>query len=184
MDWAGAIAYWFWQFTPSLSPYVQGLVERYWRLLVQVSLSAPEQWFLAASPERLSTDHSFSLQVDVATGTLHLTLAASAKELIERADNSGERDLMRVILQGVRELLPEEEQVPFSDEVITTILDRHAPLGRKKMLFSLSVDQNPDLDVRGLLPFRKVQAADLQELLDELADELTTVSRLSPWSDP
>ncbi len=153
VDCAAAIAYWFWQFTPSLSPYMQGLSESYWRLLVRISLSAPEQWFLASSPEKFSTEHPFSLQVDAATGTLHLTLAASVKELIERADNSGERDLMRVILHGVRELLPVEARVSFSDEVITTILDRHAPLGRKKQLLSLSVDQNPDLDVRGLLPF-------------------------------
>jgi len=180
VDCASAIAYWFWQFTPSLSHYVQRLAERYWRLLVQVSVSAPERWFLAASLENLSTEHPFSLQVDAATGTLHLTLAASAKELIERADNRGERDLMRVILQGVRELLPDAARGPFSDEVITTILDHHAPLGRKKLLLSLSVDQNPDLDVRGLLPFRKVQAADLQELLDGLADHLTFVEHLSP----
>lgn len=184
VDCAAAIAYWFWQFTPSLSPYLQGLAERYWRLLVQVSLSAPEQWFLAASPEQRSMEHPFSLQVDAATGTLHLTLAASAKELIERADNSGERDLMRVILQGMRELLPDEARGPFSDEVIAAILDRHAALGTKKQLLALSIDQNPDLDVRGLLPFRKVQAADQQELLDELADYLAFVEHLSPGPIP
>jgi hypothetical protein len=184
VDCAAAIAYWFWQFTSSLSPYVQSLAERYPCLLVQLSLPAPDQWFLTTSQEKHRTENPFDLQVDAATGTLHLTLAASAKELIERADNSGERLLMRVILQGVRELLSEEAQVPFSDEVITTILDRHAPLGRKKMLLSLSVNQNPDLDVRGLLPYRKVQAADLQELLDELADELTIVSHLSSGPIP
>lgn len=180
VDCASAIAYWLWQFTPSLSPYIQGLAERYWRLLVQISLTAPEQWFQTSSPENRSTDNPFSLQVDPATDTLHLTLSASTKEVIERADNTGERDLMRMILQGMRELLPEDERVPFSDEVITTILDRHAPLSRKKQLLFLSVDQNPDLDVRGLLPFRRLQGADLQELLDELADELTVVSHLSP----
>jgi len=184
VDCAGAIAYWFWQFTPSLSPYIQALAARYPFLLVQLSLPAPDQWFLTPSQEKLSVEKPFSLQVDAATGTLHLTLAASAKELIEQADNSGERSLMRVILQGIRELLSEQEQVPFSDEVITTILDRHSPLGRKKMLFSLSVNQNPDLDVRGLLLFRKVQAADLQELLDELADDLSFVEHLSPGSIP
>ncbi len=184
VDCAGAIAYWFWQFTPSLSPYMQPLAARYPCLLVQLSLSAPDQWFLTPSQEKLSTERPFSLQVDVATGTLHLTLSASSKELIERADNSGDRGLMRVILQGVRELLSEQERAPFSDEVITTILDRHAPLGRKKMLLSLSVNQNPDLDVRGLLPFRKVQAADLQELLDELADDLTFVEHLAPGPIP
>ncbi len=184
VDCAAAIAYWFWQFTPSLSPYMQGLAERYWRLLVQISLSAPEQWFLTASPEMRSTEHPFSLQVDAATGTLHLALAASVKELIEWADNSGERDLMRMILQGVRKLLPEEARAPFSDDAMTTILDRHAPLGRKKQLLALSVDQNPDLDVRGLLPFRKVQAADMQELLDELAEHLTFVEHLSPGPTP
>jgi hypothetical protein len=183
-DCAGAIAYWFWQFTPSLSPYMQPLAARYSRLRVQLSLSAPDQWFLTPSQEKLSAESPFSLQVDAATGTLHLILAAATKELIERADNSGERNLMLMILQGVRELLPEEERVSFSDEVIATILDRHAPLGRKKMLLSLSVNQNPDLDVRGLLPFRKVQAADLQELLDELADDLTFVKHLSPGPIP
>jgi hypothetical protein len=184
VDCAGAIAYWFWQFTPSLSPYIKGLAARYPRLLVQVSLSAPEQWFLAASSGQISAGHPFDLQVEADTGTLRLTLAVSAKELIESEDNSGERALMRVILRGIRELLPEEARASFSDEVIATILDRHAPLGRKKQLLSLSVDQNPDLDVRGLLPFRKVQGADLQELLDELAEHLTFVEHLSPGPIP
>ncbi len=183
-DCAGAIAYWFWQVTPSLSPHIQVLSACYSRLLVQLSLSVPGQWFIASSQENLCTENPFSLQVDAATGTLHLTLSASSKELVERADNSGERSLMRLILQGVRELLPEQERVPFSDEVITAILDRHAPLGRKKALLSLSVNQNPDLDVRGLLPFRKVQAADMQELLDELVDHLTFVEHLSPGPIP
>src|SRR5260370_39305423 len=118
--------------------------------------------------EKQNTESPFELYVDVLTGTIHLTLSSSMKVLIEQADNSGERSLMQVILQGIREMLPSEEKEKLSQEAIMTILDRYAPLGSKKMLLSLSINDNPDLDIRGLLPFRKVQEADMQWLLDEL----------------
>src|SRR5260370_14037820 len=66
VDCAAAIAYWFWQFTPSLSSLMQPLATRYSRLLIQLSLSAPEQWFLASSQEKLSTELPFSVQGDAA----------------------------------------------------------------------------------------------------------------------
>jgi hypothetical protein len=172
VDCAGAVAYWFWQFTPSLSPYIQPLATLHSRLLIQLSLATPEQWFLSPLPEELRTEPPCSLQVNAAEGTLYLTLTASIKEQMERSDNNGERVLMRIVLQGIRELLPEKEQGPFSEEVIDRMLERHAPLGKKKMLLFLNVNLNPDLDTRELLPFRKVQEADLQALLDELADTL------------
>lgn len=184
IDCASAIAYWFWQCTPSLSAYLQPLALRYPCLLVQLSLSSADPWFLSDTQERQMTESPFDLHVDVATGVLHLTLSASMKVLIGRADNSGERELMRVILQGIREMLPEAEQEKFTEEALMTVLDRHAPLGRKKMIVSLSINGNPDLDVRGLPPYRKVQQADMQVLLDELGDYLLFVEHLTPGPIP
>jgi len=89
---------------------------------------------------------------------------------------------MKIILGGFRELLPDSHRKKLSDEVITRIIDNHAPLGRKKKLFFLDTAINPALDDKGLLKYRKVQEADEDELLDELGNYLSSVEKLKEGS--
>jgi hypothetical protein len=81
-------------------------------------------------------------------------------------------------------LLPTSRQGEFTREAIAVILDRHVPLGLKKMLLYNQVNASPDLDPRKLPPYRKIQEADANELLDELGDYLSTVEHLEPGPLP
>ena len=94
-----------------------------------------------------------------------------------QVDNSAEREMMKYILTGLRELLPEQEQENLSDEIISKIIEIHAPLGLKKQIIYLDSSINPELDPHKLPAYQKVQKADINELLDDLGDYLTSVKK-------
>ncbi|MDJ0515712.1 MAG: hypothetical protein QNJ74_05385 [Trichodesmium sp. MO_231.B1] len=85
--------------------------------------------------------------------------------------------MMKYILTGLRELLPEQEQENLSDEIISKIIEIHAPLGLKKQIIYLDSSINPELDPHKLPAYQKVQKADINELLDDLGDYLTSVKK-------
>jgi len=181
---AHAIAYWLWQCTPSLRSPIQSLIPNHSNILVQLSLLPDEFWYRAEEQGMPANKTPIDLHVDSANSVISLTLRSSSRSLFATADNSGERRLMQLILSGLRELLPISRQDELSDSAIGQILDRHAPLGMKKMLVYFNVNTEPDLDPRGLPPYRKVQEADENELLDELGDYLRAVEHLEPRSIP
>lgn len=160
------IAYWLWQCTPSLAPLIQPLAEEYTVLQIVLIPPREEDWLQATVPPPVGPP--LELLPDRATGVLQITLTSALKPLFARGDNEGERVLMRAVLQGIRALLPESERNGLDDDAITTILERHAPLGLKKMLLVMELNDAPDQDPRDLPPYRKVQQGDVKELVNEM----------------
>lgn len=165
---ADAIAYWLWQFTPSLAPALEPLADLFRRLLIRLHLPASEAWFRIEARDKAPEEPPIQVAVDPANGLLDLTLRPSLSRLLEGADNRGERELVRHILRGLRGLLPEANHERLSDERIAVVVDRHAPLGQKKKILFTESRVIPELDPRGLPSLRKIHAADENEWLDEL----------------
>ena len=162
-----AIAYWLWQCGPALREPVQSLASD--PLPIRIFLSWNER---REEGEALSRAPIDTITADPAERALMLSLVPGMSTLFDSADNSGERALMQSVLEGLGKLLPTSQQSDFASEAIAEMLDRHIPLGLKKWLFYNRVNAAPDLDPRGLHPYMKVQEADRNELLDELADSL------------
>jgi len=182
-NFANAIAYWLWQFTPSLQSPLRSLLATYQQIVINLSFTT--NGTMHDKENEGSTDETtITLDVDSTSGILYLTLHPSIRELLNNADNRGERTLMEYMLRGLRELLPEQNREELSDQVIMSILERYAPVGMKRMLLYFEVNASPDLDPRGLPPFRKVQKADENELLDELGDYLSSSELLVPGQIP
>jgi len=173
-----AIAYWLWQFIPSLSPILQSLFLEHQVIIIQLFLLPDEAWHRITEPKDIPNQVLVNIQANSSSGILDVTISSDVSSLLERSDNSGERLIMQHILSGLRELLPSGERANLSDDVITTIIENHAPLGIKKKLLFLSLDTNPELDNSGLPRYRKVQADDEDELLDELGNYLSSVEKL------
>jgi hypothetical protein len=169
-----AIAYWIWQCTPSLTQVVAKIRLPNDQVVLRINLSEHDRWErpLDSDSEPIQT------QVDETGGTIDITFSPSIHKLLSRAENSGEREILLTLLRAFRELLPHDQQPELSDEKVNEILDRHAPLGIKKKIVALDVAAKPELDPRRLPPFRKVQPADVSELLDELGDYLFKEERL------
>lgn len=178
-NFAHTLAYWLWQFIPALRSALQALSPTYDQVVFNLSFTTHKS--VKENGEELSGDGEMvTLAVDSTSGILNLTLHPLIRKLLNSADNRGERHLMERVLHGLRELLPEQERGKLSDAVIMGILERYAPLGVKRMLLYFEVNAFPDLDPRGLPPFRKVQEADVNELLDELGDYLNSSEQLAP----
>jgi hypothetical protein len=102
--------------------------------------------------------------------------------LVDRADNEGERELMRLVLRGLRavETLGRNgngDQL-LDDDVIEAAVDLHAPLGARKMIVLIDTSTDPTLDNRGLPGARFVAGHDEAEAMDELGDYLIDELRL------
>jgi hypothetical protein len=166
------IAYWLWQFTPSLAPLIQSLAGVY--TVLQIALIPPrvEDWQQQSADAPSQVEPPVELLPDRTNGVLHIMLSPALRPLFERGYNEGERELMRSVLQGVRAFLPEPERQGLDEDAITTMLDLHAPLGLKKMMFFLELNEAPDQDPRDLPPYRKVQQGDVKELVNEMMSSL------------
>lgn len=171
MQFADAIAYWLWQFTPALIPVLATLKSKYPHILIQIRLLNPDDWEVRSGT---SEDDNPAIEIasDSSTGTIRVDLRPRIFALLEGPVNVGERELMRQVLIGLRVLMEESEHPGFSDDVVLSILDLYAPIGKKKMIMTLDVNTKPDLDPRNLPPFRERQEADTSVLLDELGTYL------------
>ncbi len=174
-----AIAYWLWQCGPALRAPFQSLASD--SLPIRIFLLWGERREEGEALSRVPIDR---ITADPTDRSLVLSLVPGMSALFDSADNSGERVLMHSVLEGLGKLLPTSQQGNFMPEAIAVIQDRHIPLGLKKMLLYNQVNTSPDLDPRGLPPYRKIQEADANELLDELGDYLSTVEHLEPGPLP
>ncbi|PYS91705.1 MAG: hypothetical protein DMF64_11520 [Acidobacteria bacterium] len=178
VNFAELIAYWLWQFTPSLSVPLASLTAQHSHVLIQLYLHPEEAWGRRQSSELSALEHVINTRSDPKTGVITVELRAGVTELFYSADNRGERDLMRALLRAIGELLPTQEGPALSEEAISSILELHAPLGLKKKMLLIAPDSELDLDPRGLPHVRKLQKSDDNELLDELGKHLRTKERL------
>lgn len=174
---ADLIAYWLWQLAPGLGPYLKELADYRYQMQVRLELVPDDGWFEA----RENRNATIRCGVD-ADANLLLELHSGVTELLESPDNSGEREVMRRVLRGIRDLCAESMDGSSSaptDEQIEDLLDTHAPLGRKKKLLFLSGERNIEHIDEGLPRHRKVQYTDVSELLDELGEHLSSALSLS-----
>ena len=178
------IAYWLWQVTPSLNTIFKSLTLEHQVVIIRLFLPPDKAWHHITEPKEISDELLIEIKNDPFGVILDVTISSAISSLLASNDNNGERRMMQRILVGLRELLFEEESEHLSNQVISQIIDIHAPLGIKKKMFFLSLDANPELDNLGLSPYRKVQAADGDELLDELGNYLSSVEKLKEGAIP
>jgi len=167
-----AIGYWLWQFTPAIRQPLSPLTRRYRRILIEVRLEEPTSW--ETHPDECNGGPPITSQVDIIEGNIRLIFNPAMNFLLQGADNTGEREMMRQLLREVASLLPSDQAGFLSERAIETILDRHAPVGVKKKILLFDANSVPELVPDGLPPYRALQRADENELLDELAVHLGT----------
>ncbi|MGB3513192.1 MAG: hypothetical protein WBA93_29060 [Microcoleaceae cyanobacterium] len=153
-------------------------MSKYRVIIIQLSLPSSQTWFEPNKQQKFSKDITpINIEVDTNSGTINVTILPEASRNFLQVDNSAEREMMKYILAGFRELLPESEKENLSDEIISKIIEIHAPLGLKKQIIYLDSSINPELDPQKLPQYQKLQKADINELLDDLGHYLTSVKK-------
>lgn len=173
---AEAIGYWLWQFTPSLTTVLSPLADEHPQLLIRVQLERAEEW--EGGGEQSTVEPAVTAYGRTDLAQLQINFTPAMNLLLTRADNYGEREMMRHVLQGLRDLLSDDDQGKLSDQMIDLILDQHAPLGVKKKLLFFDAQAVPEILPEGLPGYRALQKADENELLDELGEYLMNVKGL------
>jgi hypothetical protein len=168
---AEAIAYWLWQFTPSLTSYFSFLDEKYSRLLIEIKLDQPHTWDTRATV--LGEEPAIATDVKTDDGTIRMTFKPGMNFLLQGADNTGEREMVRFLLRALANLILDQRNRESYENTIETSLERHAPIGLKKKILLFDANSVPELVREGLPPYRALQKADENELLDELGAYLT-----------
>jgi hypothetical protein len=164
------VAYWLWQVSTSLMPFLKILANHLTHLEVHI-VAQSFQSQQVENPDATSLHSMVMCRAEPEGGKLELSIEKQFEATLTTSNNSGERHLLSAILFGFRELLPASEQVKFDGDHIAEIIEDCAPLGlkRKSILFKHAM---PALDSRGLVSFRAVHEADTTVVLDELGEHL------------
>lgn len=166
-----AIAYWLWQFSPSIRDAIVPLASRHGQILVKLWIEPSELWRRINEVAPVGPD-AVGVHADSDTGVLNVSLRSNLVGALTGPDNRGERLLMTRILSGLRDMLEDDDQHLLDDSRIAEVLDRHAPLGEKKKIVLFDAARNLLLDPRGLPKHRKVKLADENVFLDELGEHI------------
>jgi hypothetical protein len=175
-----AVAYWLWQLAPSLKPLLVNSVQSLSHLTVYLKL--PD------NPESITDDTVGEIDeapISIATNASAITLdlKPSLSGLLFSADNTGERKIISSLLEGLRQVVPELSGA-LADDKITAMIDKHAPLGPKKMILLFGIAENPKLDPRSLPRYRAIQEAALDDVLMDVGYHLTKTLSISSGSVP
>lgn len=104
--------------------------------------------------------------------TISISIPPSIIPYLYGADNEGERELIRQILQGVNHLLGAQRLPLIEAERINQIVDQAAPLGVKKKVFILDSADNLLLDSSHLEGHRYLQGYNVNTILNSLVPGL------------
>jgi hypothetical protein len=169
-DFIELIAYWLWQFTPSLATFLEPLSEHYPHIVIRMNIAEDERWVKGALTESNLPCEIFSTW-NTDEATLDLELQPGILNQLYSADNSGEREFMRAVLGHIAQLTTTNRE-PLTDKAISAMIATHAPLGLKKKMLLLVPEGEPPLDPRKLPSFRRLQTAETSELLDQLGEHV------------
>ena len=172
------LAYWLWQSSGMLEPLLKAT--QIWPLRVQVILKDVDHWVeLAQEVIGNSSSGEPVAQYRLEDGTVELTVTQTFLRASYAHDNSGERELLKVVLTAFNSLAAQHDQeASWTESQIDEFIQEVAPLGLKKKLLVLDSSLNPQVDPQDLPPLRKIQDQDDDGLLDELGLYLTQIKVL------
>lgn len=155
------VAYWLDRLRPEVDRIGVSAPEQ---LCIELELVEPEKWGHQIGGE--GDLDCITLSMSGGRGRVALTRGTTA--LLGRADNSGERLIVRQVLTLILLLARTENAA----DVAASIVDDGIPLGKDRAILVESLAQRPELDVGGLPPFRPVQESVTAFVLDRLGDHL------------
>lgn len=187
------VSYWLWQLTPVVSTLLECFGREAGCIVVHIRLNPNDDW---SSKRRASTSGASTaiasrdqvIRWELARDVPDVTLCVGAGivQELDGPDNTGERQVMRAVLEALRALgqrLSLDTSLP-DDGAIDRVLDLQAPVGAKKKVTLINSSTDPRLDSSGLAPYRKVQPADEEDLSDDLGSTVAQERRLSLGAVP
>jgi hypothetical protein len=178
VEFAELVAYWIWQCTADLEAPLEALAHHTDRLLIRLDLRPDQSWLEQRTAEPNQNAERGAAQYIqcriLGRNELAVELQAGVVRAFKGPDNAGERELLHRVLNTLTELL-DRYGVAVPDGAgawVENVVERHAPLGLKKKVVVLSGRTAARVDTIGLPPYRAVQEAEEDRILDEIGDVL------------
>jgi hypothetical protein len=129
------IAYWLWQFAPSLRRIMSDLSQSIQCIQIDLVLEPGSAWF-NWTPDG-TQGSPISCEVEGAS-RIRLQIVPHASEILASPDNAGERLIMAGVVRRIADLCVRNTgpAATLDDGEIGALLDRRAPLGPKKILLT------------------------------------------------
>lgn len=170
-----AIAYWIWQMSQALSGLIACAVKHIDQICFEVHLEPSENW--TQLQDGLETT-GWLETANHGNGFVKINFGDRAPLALSGANNAGERELAKAILDAFKEVI---EEVTGLKTVLdaSAAIDIYAPLGPKKKIISIDTSKNVRLTPGDLPPCRFVQDADVEALLDDIGPQIATTLQLA-----
>jgi len=170
----GAFAYWLWQICSSLSVHLKNLD-------AESPITIRYIFDDEASFETIDRNYqrheglAGKFKIKASLSEISITIPKELLPYLYGSDNQGERVLVETLLRGFNLLLSSNGHTQITDEEITSIIEKDAPLGMKKKIFILDTSDNLLLDPSNLQTFRHIQKYDIGLALDQIVPRLASV---------
>ncbi len=167
---ASMFAYWCWQLPSHLKPFLRTLGSD--PIHISFEVENIDQWTVNLREDATSIDSpKYRFRVD--SRTIHFTLCDALRPLFNRADNEGERIILKGLLLAVSDLLEiHSGSTSLLKLEIDNIINSVAPISTKKIMMLLDPSRMTSLDARFLPRKRAIQEHDVQQILDGLLTEI------------
>lgn len=153
-------SYWLWQFTSFLTPRLQRLGRTHDVFILDIVIAHPELWAKDGNSGR-------PLEISPSEHGITATFYPGAVDLFYRGDNSGERVLVRQLLQAIDTISFDDPSTRSTEEELDLAIDRFAPLGPKKKMPVFRNELALMLNEHGLPRYRPLQMAVLDAWRDQ-----------------
>lgn len=166
------IAYWVWQLTPSLEHHLAPLGNK--PISIEVFVEESSKWYSFEDTEGETNDLDLDFKWKIDNYKIELFIPYSINRLLMKPHNLGERLMLDALMCAFGEMLELAKLTnTLNDSERYIILDKHAPLGSKKKIFSVNSGKHASLDKRFMPNLRTIQDHDVQEQMDWLANILS-----------
>ncbi|OQP59528.1 hypothetical protein A3860_37470 [Niastella vici] len=166
IEFTDAISYWLWQIKDDIDPY-----------LAQIDPDCIQFTFALNDLKAFTELNDFyqrdsevlaKIQITANGDTVHLVLPKELLSYFYGADNEGDRILVKALLTGINLLRVQKNLAPILDAEMDQIVEKNAPLGRKKKLFVHHTSHNWIIDNNGLGKPRFIQKYNTSEVANSI----------------
>lgn len=160
------LSYWIWQFGNELFKCLDG-VDFDLPIVFDIKIDETEEWTQIINHKQNNSPLSITI---VSEYKIQITVKPAIMEMLNTADNFGELQVIKLILQGFSDLLNSDGWIEQSTELTNLIpifIEEQRSNPRKKKVIAINPNLIPTLLPGNPISFRKVQEADRSELLDD-----------------
>ncbi len=165
--------YWLHEVKPSLTISMNALKSYIDEIEVEICLEETGEWTQPKRENYSGNSNPLSIQYYY-PNRFKFTFKPYANALLFGETNEGERTILRIILGGFCRMLEQHniDSEYLIDTNVQLIIDKYAPLGKKKKLCTFDTSITPLLDPRELHKLRLNQKIDEDMLLDEIGNNI------------